>query len=125
MIKQCFIATISCFVLTGVANAGDDLFEEMFAPYSQRTEGVTVSAGNAKAINSATHIVDPWPAYAKDRHIPANGERMVGAFERYRDVKKIMETPPTLEPDTISTSEVTGGGNSSGGGNSGNSDSSQ
>lgn len=122
MIKQCLIAAISYFSLTGAASAGDDLFEEMFAPYSQRIEGVTVSAGNAKAINSATHIIDPWPPYANDRHIPANGERMVGAFERYRDVKKIMETPPTLEPDTISTSEVTGGGgDSSGGGNSGSS----
>jgi hypothetical protein len=73
-------------------------------------DGVTASAGNAKAINSATHIIDPWPPYVANRRIPANGERMVGAMERYRDVKKIEETPATLEPDSISTSEVTNSG---------------
>jgi hypothetical protein len=35
---------------------------------------------------------------------------MVGTIERYRDVKKLEETPQTLEPDTISTSEVTSSG---------------
>lgn len=118
MIKHCATAFILCLPLTTAALAGDDLFEEMFEPYSQRIEGVTASGGNAKAINSATHIVDPWPPYAQDRHIPANGERMVGAFERYRDVKKIVETPSTLEPDTISTNQVTGGGGNGGGGSS-------
>ena len=88
----------------------DRLFEEMFAPYSQRIEGVTASAGNAKASNAATHIIDPWPPYAANRRIPANGNRMVGAMERYRDTKKLSETPDTLEPDSISTNGVGGSG---------------
>jgi hypothetical protein len=112
MIKQYFGALSIFLAMNVAADAGDEIFEEMFAPYRQRIEGVTVSAGNAKAINSATHIIDPWPPYVANRRIPANGERMVGAIERYRDVKKIEEAPPTLKPDTISTSEVSGSGSS-------------
>lgn len=114
MIKQSSGVLFALLAMTATASADGDLFEEMFAPYSQRIEGVTPSAGNAKAINSATHILNPWPPYATNRQIPANGERMVGAIERYRDVKKLSETPSTLAPDTISTSEVTGGGGGSG-----------
>jgi hypothetical protein len=110
MMKHCVVAVFYLLGATGEALAGDDVFEEMFAPYRQRIDGVTASAGNAKAINSATHIIDPWPPYVANRRIPANGERMVGAMERYRDVKKIGETPSTLEPDSISTSEVTNSG---------------
>jgi hypothetical protein len=109
MMKHCVVAVFCLLGVTGEAVAGD-VFEEMFAPYRQRIDGVTASAGNAKAINSATHIIDPWPPYVANRRIPANGERMVGAMERYRDVKKIEETPATLEPDSISTSEVTNSG---------------
>ena len=35
-------------------------------------------------MNAATHIIDPWPRYVGNRRIPANGERMAGAVERYR-----------------------------------------
>ncbi len=118
MIKQSSCVLFAFLAMTGPACAGGDLFEELFAPYTQRIEGVSPGAGNAKAINSATQIINPWPPYAANRHIPANGERMVGAIERYRDVKKLAETPPTLEPDTISTSDVTGGSGSGSGGTS-------
>jgi hypothetical protein len=29
-------------------------------------------------------VIDPWPPGVGDRRIPANGERMVGAVERYQ-----------------------------------------
>lgn len=110
--KHCAVVAFCLLGVPGEASAGD-VFEEMFAPYRQRIDGVTASGGNAKAINSATHIIDPWPPYAANRRIPANGERMVGAMERYRDVKKIEETPATLEPDATSTTEITGTSGSS------------
>lgn len=104
--KHCVVAAF-CILGVPVEAFAGDVFEEMFAPYRQRIDGVTAGAGNAKAINSATHIIDPWPPYAANRRIPANGERMVGAMERYRDVKKIEETPATLQPDATSTTEIT------------------
>jgi hypothetical protein len=45
---------------------------------------VTLSAGNAKDVNAATHVIDPWPRNVKDRRISGNGERMVGAVQRYQ-----------------------------------------
>jgi hypothetical protein len=54
------------------------------AQYLHRSDTITLSAGNAKDVNAATHVIDPWPRYVGNRHIPANGERMVGAVQRYQ-----------------------------------------
>ena len=53
-------------------------------PYTQRADKVTLTAGNAKEVNSRIHEVDPWPRYVANTRIPANGERMARAVERYR-----------------------------------------
>jgi len=80
-----------------VARAGElgDV-DNLAAPYLQRTDSIAAGAGNAKAVNSVTHVIDPWPPYAGNRRIPGDGERMTGAIERYRDVSKLLRTPPTL-----------------------------
>lgn len=78
------------------AQAGDWLLEEFTAPYRQRVDAVTPSAGNAKEVNSATHIIDPWPRGVGNRRIPANGDRMSRAMERYRDTRKLREVPPPV-----------------------------
>src|SRR5262249_47003026 len=52
--------------------------------YYQRVDKVTLTAGNAKEVNSRIHEVDPWPRYVANTRIPANGERMARAVERYR-----------------------------------------
>jgi hypothetical protein len=72
-------------------------------PYTQRADKVTLSAGNAKEVNSRIHEVDPWPRYVANTRIPANGERMARAVERYRK-----QGPRALT--TESTSSVGGGG---------------
>jgi|SRR6185437_3487242 hypothetical protein len=51
--------------------------------YVQRTDTVTLAAGDAQDVNAAAQTIDPWPPYAANRHIPGNGQRMVGAVERY------------------------------------------
>jgi hypothetical protein len=69
------------------------------AEYLQRSNKITLSAGNAKEVNAATHVIDPWPPYVGNRRIPGNGERMVSAIERYRDVYKIPLAPrPIFTP---------------------------
>ena len=74
--------------------------------YTQRADKVTLTAGNAKEVNSRIHEVDPWPRYVANTRIPANGERMARAVERYRK-----QGPRPLP--TESTSSVAAG---SGGG---------
>ena len=53
-------------------------------PYVQRADKVTLTAGNAQAVNTRIHEIDPWPRYVGDKRIAANGEKMVRAVERYR-----------------------------------------
>src|SRR6266852_485230 len=71
----CQAGLICCFVFPW-----DDPIDQYF----QRKDAVTMSAGNAKAVNAATHVIDPWPRYVGNTRIPANSERMVGAVQRYQ-----------------------------------------
>jgi hypothetical protein len=52
--------------------------------YADRTETVTFQAGDAPAYNRVVQTQNPWPRYAKQTHIHADGERMNGAIERYK-----------------------------------------
>lgn len=72
----------ACALSLGACNGlyGDD----ELARYVQRSDKITLSAGDAKEVNAATHTIDPWPRGVGDPRIPANGERMVHAVERYR-----------------------------------------
>lgn len=86
------------------ARAGDRLIYDFFSPYLQRFDGIQPGAGDARDVNAATHVIDPWPPYVANRHIPANGERMANAVRRYRDVNKLPCAPPPLAPVQIETS---------------------
>lgn len=92
------------------ARAGDVIYGDFAAPYLQRTDKIFPGAGDAKAVNSAIHVIDPWPRNSANRRIPANGERMVGAVERYRDVSKLPKAPRPIAPVEIETSGFSGGG---------------
>ena|SRR5260370_231104 len=80
----------------------DDPFEQYF----QRKDTITLSAGNAKAVNSATHVIDPWPRYVGNRRIPGDGEWMAGAVERYRDVSKLPRAPRPIAPAYSGTTGI-------------------
>jgi hypothetical protein len=97
MMLVCQAALICCF-----AFPWDDPLDQYF----QRKNSVTLSAGNAAAVNSATHTIDPWPRYVGNTRIPGNGERMAGAVERYRDVSKIPRTPRPILPAYSSTTGI-------------------
>jgi len=83
---------------------GDDLQYEFAEPYLERIDGVTTSLGNARDINAVTHMIDPWPRHVRNRRIPANGERMAGAIDRYR--RGLLQfSPPPITP-VYNTTEV-------------------
>ena len=105
--------TIPLFALPVLA--GEVIYDDFAVPYLQRTDSISPGAGDAKAVNSAIHVIDPWPRQAGNRRVPANGERMVGAVERYRDVSKLPQAPQPLAPVAIEASGLSSGGGSSGG----------
>ena len=93
-------------VLCCLALPWDDPFEQ----YLQRKNGVTLGAGNAKAINSVTHVIDPWPLHSRYTRIPGNGERMSGAIERYRNVSKLPNAPRPIVSEYESTINIQSSG---------------
>ena len=84
--------------------------QDPFGQYLQRSDTVTLDAGNAKDTNAVTHVIDPWPRYVGNRRIPGNGQRLSGAVERYRDVSKLPLAPKPIVPLIDATLGVGGGG---------------
>jgi hypothetical protein len=67
--------------------------------YFDRRDTISLHAGDAVASNIIAQTVDPWPRVAANRNIPANGDRMQAAGERYR-------TGKTTPLQGLSTSSV-------------------
>jgi hypothetical protein len=65
--------------------AGNDEMDRYF----QRSDTLTLSAGDAKQANAVTHTINPWPSYVGDRRIVSEGAKTRGAIVRYRS-----GTPP-------------------------------
>src|SRR5437773_9103817 len=65
--------------------AGNDEMDRYF----QRSDTLTLSAGDAKQANAVTHTIHPWPNNVGDRRIVAEAAKTRGAIVRYRS-----GTPP-------------------------------
>src|SRR6059036_2327728 len=76
--------TLAAALAAALGGCWSGIYENPAAQYVARSDTVTLSAGNAKDVNAAAHVIDPWPRNVKDRRISGNGERMVGAVQRYQ-----------------------------------------
>ena len=106
--------TILAVLATGLS--GCLYLEDNITQYAQRNDKITLSAGNTSAANEAIHTVDPWPRASADRRIPANGERMAGAYERYRNPDKPSPRPIIFPPMTGAMGGAMGAGGAAAGG---------
>jgi hypothetical protein len=87
--------------------------------YFQRSDTITMSAGDAKQVNAATHTINPWPRNVGDRRIAYDARRVGAAVTRYDtttrpvdqlpdigDATKAMgQPPPTTTNENISTDQ--------------------
>jgi hypothetical protein len=106
---------VAVVVLVGGSLAGSAALawdQDPFAMYFQRSDSITLWEGDAKSVNSATHVIDPWPPYVGNRRIPGNGDRLSRAVERYRQGSYRQPAPP-ISPYT---GFGAGGGGFGGGG---------
>jgi hypothetical protein len=110
LMKAIAISGLTATALAGCSGAPP--FDDPVRPYLQRTQTITLGAGNAKEANEAIQVIDPWPRYAYDTRIPGDGARLADAVERYQDVSKLPKAPKPISPE-FSTSI---GISSSGGG---------
>lgn len=60
--------------------AGNDEMDRYF----QRSDTITLSAGDAQHVNSVTQTIHPWPKYVGDRRIVTQAAKTNGAMTRYR-----------------------------------------
>jgi hypothetical protein len=103
-----------CLALA-VGGCWGGVYENPAAEYTRRSNTITSSAGNAKDVNAAAHIIDPWPRRVGDRRISANGERIVGAMERYRGRQaarpgaQTSQQPANANIDAAATAPPSGG----------------
>jgi hypothetical protein len=111
------IAVLLSSLAASGASAGD---QDPFAMYVKRSYSITLGAGDAKAVNAATHVIDPWPRYVGNRNIPVSGERLSRAVVRYNQGSYRQPAPPIFSPYGaligITGSAGAGGGGGGGGG---------
>jgi hypothetical protein len=58
-------------------------FDDPFTDYFQRTALVSTTGGDAQAANTAIQTATPWPHYANNTNIQANGALIAKAVKRY------------------------------------------
>jgi hypothetical protein len=71
----------ACLTVAGCSSTVG--FDDPFADYLQRTALVSTAGGDAQAANIAMQTATPWPRYANDTNIPANGARITKVITRY------------------------------------------
>jgi hypothetical protein len=72
--------------------AGNDEMDRYF----QRSESITLSAGDAKQANAVTHTINPWPRYVGDRRIVSDARRTGGAISRYSTLQRPTDQLPNI-----------------------------
>src|SRR5882757_1522421 len=80
------ITEMTCTVLLAIVTlgscnglAGNDEMDRYF----QRSDTITLSAGDAKQTNAVTHTINPWPPGVGDRRIVSDARRVGAAIKRY------------------------------------------
>jgi hypothetical protein len=73
--------------------AGNDEMDRYF----QRSDTITLSAGDAVQANAVTHTINPWPSYVGDRRIVVGAAKTGGAIARYRSGTQPRDPLPAIE----------------------------
>src|ERR1700750_2120927 len=72
--------------------AGNDEMDRYF----QRSDTITMSAGNAKQVNAVAHTINPWPSYVGDRRIATDARRTGAAVTRYSTTTRPVDQAPDI-----------------------------
>jgi hypothetical protein len=92
MILRCLTVAVALALGGCYGLAGDD---EM-SRYLQRSDTITMSAGDAKQVNAVTHTINPWPRYVQDRRIATDARRTNGAVQRYSTTTRPVDQLPDI-----------------------------
>jgi hypothetical protein len=88
-----YLVLFAPFLLGGCYGlAGHDEVDRYF----QRSDTITMSAGDAKQVNAVTHTIHPWPRYVSDRRIAYDARRVGAAVQRYGATKQPVDQLPDV-----------------------------
>lgn len=88
-----FLAILAVLPLGGCYGLyGNDEMDRYF----QRSDTITMSAGNAKEVNAVTHTIHPWPRYVGDRRIASDARRVGAAVTRYSTTTRPVDQLPNI-----------------------------
>ncbi|AWL94632.1 MULTISPECIES: hypothetical protein [Bradyrhizobium] len=68
--------------------------------YFQRSDSITMTAGDAKQVNAVTHTIHPWPRYVGDRRIAYDARRVGSAVTRYGNQQQPVDQLPDMGDPT-------------------------
>jgi hypothetical protein len=109
------VAILSFAACAAVAGCSSTIgFDDPFADYLQRTALVSTTGGDAQAANIAMQTPTPWPRYANDTNIPANGARIAKAVTRYESGSSGAGASDSATPSPANPGGSAGGGPTSG-----------
>jgi hypothetical protein len=88
-----YLALFAPFLLGGCYGLyGHDEMDRYF----QRSDTITMSAGDAKQVNAVTHTINPWPSYVGDRRIATDARRTGAAVTRYSTTTRPVDQLPDI-----------------------------
>jgi hypothetical protein len=92
-----YLAILSPLLLSGCYGLyGHDEVDRYF----QRSDTITMSAGNAKQVNAVTHTIHPWPQNVGDRRIAYDARRVGAAVTRYGNATQPVDQLPDISEAT-------------------------
>ncbi|MBB4361126.1 hypothetical protein GGD65_002148 [Bradyrhizobium sp. CIR18] len=92
-----YLALFAPFLLGGCYGvAGHDEVDRYF----QRSDSITMTAGDAKQVNAVTHTIHPWPRYVGDRRIAYDARRVGSAVTRYGNQQQPVDQLPDMGDPT-------------------------
>ncbi|MEH2610538.1 hypothetical protein [Bradyrhizobium sp. AZCC 1693] len=68
--------------------------------YFQRSDTITMTAGDAKQVNAVTHTIHPWPRNVGDRRIAHDARRVGAAVTRYGAQRQPLDQLPDISDAT-------------------------
>jgi hypothetical protein len=112
--KQALLLICAGLALCGCKTYGND----EGARYLQRSDTITLSAGDAKEVNARTHMLVAWPPGVNDARIPMQGTRAARAMECYRQGsgQQLVSDQQGRAPNQQNIALASGGGSAGGGG---------
>ena len=98
-----YLALLAPLLLGGCYGvAGHDEVDRYF----QRSDTITMTAGDAKQVNAATHTIHPWPSYVGDRRIAYDARRTGEAVKRYGNTTRPVDQLPDISEPGIAMGQA-------------------